>query len=26
LRVELGQFIRHEQQIALIAQVRAHLG
>ena len=26
LRVELGQFIREEQQIALIAQVRAHLG
>jgi uncharacterized membrane protein len=26
LRVELGQFIRHEQQIALIAQVRACLG
>ena len=26
LRVELGQFIRHEQQIALIAQVRAYLG
>ena len=26
LRVELGQFIRYEQQIALIAQVRACLG
>jgi hypothetical protein len=26
VRVELGQFIRHEQQIALIAQIRAHLG
>ncbi|QWE16233.1 DUF2244 domain-containing protein [Polynucleobacter sp. AP-Nino-20-G2] len=26
LRVELGQFIRYEQQLALIAQVRAHLG
>jgi uncharacterized membrane protein len=26
LRVELGQFIRHEQQLALIAQVRACLG
>jgi uncharacterized membrane protein len=26
LRVELGQFIRHEQQLALIAQVRRHLG
>jgi uncharacterized membrane protein len=25
-RVELGQFIRYEQQIALIAQVRASLG
>jgi len=25
LRVELGQFIRQEQQIALIAQVRAYL-
>ena len=25
VRVELGQFIRPEQQIALIAQVRAHL-
>jgi len=26
LRVELGQFIRHEQQLALIRQVRALLG
>ena len=26
LRIELGQFIRHEQQLALIAQVRAYLG
>ena len=26
LRVELGQFVRHEQQLALIAQVRAYLG
>lgn len=26
VRVELGQFIRHEQQLALIAQIRAHLG
>ena len=26
LRVELGQFIRHEQQLALIKQVRASLG
>jgi len=26
LRVELGQFIRHEQQLALIRQVRACLG
>jgi len=26
LRVELGQFIRHEQQLALIAQVRTCLG
>ena len=26
LRVELGQFIRYEQQLALIAQVRACLG
>ena len=26
LRVELGQFIRQEQQLALIAQVRACLG
>ncbi len=26
LRVEIGQFIRHEQQLALIAQVRACLG
>jgi uncharacterized membrane protein len=26
LRVELGQFIRYEQQLALIAQVRIHLG
>ncbi|PHY06737.1 MAG: hypothetical protein CK528_06605 [Alcaligenaceae bacterium] len=26
LRVELGQFIRYEQQLALIAQVRAYLG
>jgi uncharacterized membrane protein len=26
LRVELGQFIRHEQQIALISTLRAHLG
>jgi uncharacterized membrane protein len=26
LRVELGQFIRHEQQFALIRQVRACLG
>jgi len=26
LRVELGQFIRHEQQLALIAQVRTYLG
>ncbi len=25
LRVELGQFIRHEEQLALIKQVRAHL-
>ena len=25
LRVELGQFIRHEEQLALISQVRAHL-
>jgi uncharacterized membrane protein len=25
VQVELGQFIRHEQQIALIAQIRAHL-
>ncbi len=26
LRVELGQFIRHEQQMALIASIRPHLG
>lgn len=26
LRVEIGQFIRYEQQMALIAQVRAYLG
>jgi uncharacterized membrane protein len=26
LRVELGQFIRYEQQLALIAQVRGYLG
>jgi uncharacterized membrane protein len=26
LRVELGQFLRHEQQMALIYSVRAHLG
>ena len=26
LQVELGQFIRHEQQLALIAQLRACLG
>jgi uncharacterized membrane protein len=26
LRVELGQFIRYEQQLALIRQVRAYLG
>jgi len=26
LRVEIGQFIRHEQQLALIKQVRASLG
>jgi uncharacterized membrane protein len=26
LGVELGQFLRYEQQIALIRQVRAHLG
>ncbi len=26
VRVELGQFIRYEQQLALIAQVRGHLG
>ena len=26
LRVELGQFIQYEQQLALIAQVRAYLG
>ena len=26
LQVELGQFIRHEQQLALIAQVRTYLG
>ncbi|ANJ00169.1 hypothetical protein A8O14_08810 [Polynucleobacter wuianus] len=26
LRVELGQFLRTEQQLALIAQVRSHLG
>ena len=26
LRVELGQFIREEQQIALISQIRPHLG
>jgi uncharacterized membrane protein len=26
VRVELGQFIRHEQQLALVAQIRAHLG
>lgn len=26
LRVELGQFIRYEQQLALIAQVRTFLG
>jgi len=26
VRVEVGQFIRHEQQLALIAQVRACLG
>ena len=26
LRVEIGQFLRHEQQLALIAQVRACLG
>ena len=25
LRVELGQFIRHEEQLTLISQVRAHL-
>jgi uncharacterized membrane protein len=25
LRVELGQFIRHEQQLALIGQLRPHL-
>jgi uncharacterized membrane protein len=26
LRVEIGQFIRQEQQLSLIASVRAHLG
>lgn len=26
LRVELGQFLRHEQQISLITEVRAYLG
>lgn len=26
LRIELGQFVRYEQQLALIAQVRAYLG
>jgi uncharacterized membrane protein len=26
LRVELGQFVRHEQQMALISSVRLHLG
>lgn len=26
LRLELGQFIRYEQQIALIAQLRTYLG
>ena len=26
LRVELGQFLRREQQLALISSVRAHLG
>lgn len=26
LRVELGQFIRYEQQLALISSLRAHLG
>jgi len=26
LRVELGQFIRYEEQIVLIKQIRAHLG
>jgi uncharacterized membrane protein len=26
LRVELGQFIRHEEQLSLIKQIRTHLG